>query len=151
CSAGGASAPRGPGLVPIEKNRPLPPAAAVTALPRARRGVTRRLRFMFRTTFHERKNAFRILGTAGLLILTPCLVAGCQGTDTESEPGGEASEALENGTVYTPTGIYAGIGRVVGVGACTGTLISNWAVLTAGHCVADGQPVTFTLTGGRGS
>lgn len=96
-----------------------------------------------------------------LLLLASLSGSACVLEDEPSDapplPIGVGEQALEGGMAFTPTGIWESIGRLfIGGGRCTATLISEYAVLTAAHCLADfglgtGDQATFVLPNGRGS
>jgi V8-like Glu-specific endopeptidase len=62
----------------------------------------------------------------------------------------EPERNVRGGTPWTPTGLWEAIGRS-GLGGCTATLITEYAALTAAHCVDDGQEKAFNLPNGRGT
>jgi hypothetical protein len=76
-------------------------------------------------TMHEKW--IPILALAGITS-TACV-------DTPADDLATAESALAGGTIV-PAGQFQAVGRVNG-GSCTGTLIADWIVLTAGHCVCD--------------
>ena len=79
-----------------------------------------------------------------ILLTTALLTTACGGLDVESTERGVAG-----GTRITPSGAWEAVGRI---GGCTATLISEYAVLTAAHCIGTpGERRTFTLENGRGS
>lgn len=72
-----------------------------------------------------------------------------QALNTDDRPAG-FQEKVRGGTVWTPTGLWEAIGTTGG-GGCTGTLVSEYAALTAGHCVAEGADWAFNLPNERGT
>lgn len=86
------------------------------------------------------------------------LGSGCEGPDASpaaghTAQGDEALGVLEQdvrGGVewQNPSGVFEAVGAIPG---CTATLVSEYAALTAAHCVSEGANVSFTLPNNRGS
>jgi hypothetical protein len=73
--------------------------------------------------------------------IVAALVVGCSGSVETDESIGVTQDPIINGSPGTPD--YTSIVKVspsFGGGVCTGALVTNWAVVTAAHCVDDLEP-----------
>ncbi|HEV8324597.1 MAG TPA: trypsin-like serine protease [Myxococcota bacterium] len=73
-------------------------------------------------------------GKSAFLFVVGCTIAACTPGGAGEEPTGETTLDIIGGTVAGP-GVLEAAAYVPG--GCTATLISRWALVTAGHCVCD--------------
>jgi hypothetical protein len=93
--------------------------------------------------------ARRAIGHRAVLVgLAIVAGGGCTGLEDVEELGEHVAEI--NGGTAVPVGALEAVGRISGLGSCTGTLITDSLVLTAAHCVCDSVNLTSCDSDMRG-
>ncbi|MGI5865233.1 MAG: S1 family peptidase [Myxococcales bacterium] len=77
-------------------------------------------------------------------VLAAALASGCENQSPESATLGQLSKPIVNGTIDNLPSHAAVVYLDLGMGACTGTLITPEVVLTAAHCLVNdyGRPIS---------